>query len=51
MEGSISEIEPKKFMNFELNWETDVPSLEVGIGHPPPGESTVPRCIGSFLCS
>ncbi|CAJ2662882.1 unnamed protein product [Trifolium pratense] len=40
MEGSISEIEPKKFMNFELNWETDVPSLEVGIGHPPPGEST-----------
>ncbi|MCI92573.1 hypothetical protein A2U01_0113869, partial [Trifolium medium] len=27
-------------MNFELNWETDVPSLEVGIGHPPPREST-----------
>ncbi|PNX97414.1 cyclin-D1-1, partial [Trifolium pratense] len=44
MEGSISEIEPKKFMNFELNWETDVPSLEVGIGHPPPGESTVRAC-------
>jgi hypothetical protein len=40
MEGYISEIEPKKFMNFELKWETDVPSLEVGIGHPPPREST-----------
>ncbi|MCI78787.1 hypothetical protein A2U01_0100058, partial [Trifolium medium] len=28
MEGSIPETEPKKFMNFELKWETDVPSLE-----------------------
>ncbi|GAU36239.1 hypothetical protein TSUD_214360 [Trifolium subterraneum] len=49
MERAISNIEPRKHMNFELKWETDVqpleedtdvPTLEEEIEHSQPREST-----------